>query len=49
MLIYFNANHNLLTKESIPTFYLEIQNLFMKYFKEEPINVTAVLTQHLVK
>ncbi len=26
---YFKANHHLLTKQQIPTFYLDIHNLFM--------------------
>ncbi len=29
---YFKANHQLLTKLQIPTFYLKIDNLFMKFF-----------------
>ncbi len=45
--IYFNANHNLLTKEPISICYLEIHNIFMKFFKKEPVNLIDVLTQPL--
>ncbi len=44
---YFNANHNLLSNDLIPTFYLEIHNLFMKYFKNEPNNLINILAQQL--
>ncbi len=43
----FKANHQLLTKQQIPTFYLEIHNLFMKLFKKEPENVIQILNEPL--
>ncbi len=44
---YFNANHNLIAKEPIPIFYLEIHNIFIKFFKKEPVNLIDVLTHPL--
>ncbi len=44
---YFDANYNLLTKEPIPIFYLEIHNIFMNFFKKEPVNLIDVLTKPL--
>ncbi len=41
---YFNANH-MLSNDLMPTFYLEIHNLFMKYFKNEPNNLIDTLKQ----
>ncbi len=32
---YFNSNHKLLNSEEIPNFYLDIHNLYMKYFKQK--------------
>lgn len=45
--LYFKANHDLLTKKEIPDFYLEIHKLFMKNFKNEPINLTEILNQSI--
>ncbi len=47
MYTYFNANQNLLTKEPIPIFYLKIHNIFVKFFKKEPVNLINVLKQPL--
>ncbi len=35
----------MLSNDLMPTFYLEIHNLFMKYFKNEPNNLIDTLKQ----
>ena len=45
--IYFNSNHKILTKQAIPTFYLNIHNIYMKYFKKESNNIHEILDQSL--
>ncbi len=44
---YFKPTHQLLTKQQIPTFYIEIHNLFMKLFKKEPVNLIQILNEPL--
>ncbi len=44
---YFKANHQLLTKQQILTFYLEIHNLFMTFFKKEPENLSPIINEPL--
>ncbi len=46
---YFNVKHKLLTPKhmSIPNFYLEIHNLFMKFFKNRPECISDILIESL--
>jgi hypothetical protein len=45
--VYFDANHQLLSKEKIPNFYKEIHILFMKLFKKYPENINEIINQSL--
>jgi exonuclease III len=44
---YFNSNHKLLHDKNIPIFYKNIHEIYMKYFKLEPINFTEILNESL--
>ncbi len=45
---YFSSNHKVLSKNKIPPLYLDIHNLFMKYYKPEPNNLLDILNQPLL-
>jgi len=47
LLIYFNANHETLHKNKIPSFYTDIHKEYMKHFKQTPNNTTDILEQSL--
>jgi len=47
LFIYFNANHELLHTNKIPSFYLDIHKEYMKHFKQTPNNITDILDQSL--
>ncbi len=44
---FFNANHTILIKAQISTFYMEIHNLSMKFFRKVLENINQILNQAL--
>jgi len=44
---YFHSKHKLLSSDKIPDFYIEIHELFMKYFKEKPTNLKEILHESI--
>ena len=45
---YFSANHTvLMSKHSIPNFYLNIHNIYMDNFKLKPTDIYQILSQSL--
>ncbi len=45
--LYFSGNHPLLSKQPIPSFYLEIHTIYINHFKKEPDNILQILNQSL--
>ena len=44
---YFNSNHKILCNKEIPIFYKNIHEIYMKYFKLEPVNLHEILNESL--
>ncbi len=44
---YFSANPKLFTKEKVPNFYIDIDNVYMNNFKKERITTQDILEQSL--
>ncbi len=44
---YFDSNHKLLNSEEIPTFYLDIHNLYMKFVIQKPETTKEIIDQSL--
>ena len=47
LLTYFNANHTFINSKPIPIFYIKIHEIYMKYFKQEPITLIDILNESL--